>query len=178
MRTPVFEAEVRTWEQAIAICHKQHAAAESSEERWRIGVVITELEMNLDGAQVRLQVERALLAELAKVAPAPRYRVVSVQEYVALVLTGAAVHQWNVLPGETLASSLAKWSRSASDGRGEWLVVGPSSKQRGLLDVIGEDGGEPEDQLLVRDWKWVAPAMCAAFDEGFAEARAAAGGAS
>lgn len=117
-RTPVFEAEVRTWEQAIAICHKQHAEAESSEERWRIGVVITELEMNLDGAQVRLQVERALLAELAKVAPAPRYRVVSVQEYVALVLTGAAVHQWNVLPGETLASSLAKWSRSASDGRG------------------------------------------------------------
>ena len=68
-RTPVFEAEVRTWEQAIAICHKQHAAAESSEERWRIGVVITELEMNLDGAQVRLRVERARLAELAKVVP-------------------------------------------------------------------------------------------------------------
>jgi hypothetical protein len=26
-------------------------------------------------------------------------------------------------------------------------------------EFIGCDGGEPEDQLLVRDWSWVAPAM-------------------
>ena len=25
--------------------------------------------------------------------------------------------------------------------------------------LVGEDGGEPEDQLLVRDWKWVPEEM-------------------
>lgn len=119
-----------------------------------------------DGELVAAELRRA---REAAGGVAPRYRVVSVQEYASLVLAGVAVHQWNVLPGETLASSLAKWSKQASDGRGGWLVVGPSGKHRGLLDVIGEDGGEPEDQLLVRDLKWVAPALCAAFDEGLAE---------
>lgn len=34
------------------------------------------------------------------------------------------------------------------------------------VEIIGEDGGEPEDQILVRDWSWVAPAIQAAFDLG------------
>lgn len=38
-----------------------------------------------------------------------------------------------------------------------------------LLEAIGSDGGEPEDQLLVRDWKWVAPALDAAYQEGLLE---------
>ena len=32
--------------------------------------------------------------------------------------------------------------------------------------VIGEDGGEPEDQLLVRDWDWVVHALNAAEKSG------------
>lgn len=32
--------------------------------------------------------------------------------------------------------------------------------------LIGEDGGEPEDQTLGRAWKWVAPALMAAYERG------------
>jgi hypothetical protein len=31
---------------------------------------------------------------------------------------------------------------------------------------VGHDGGEPEDQLLVRDWHWVVDALNAVADEG------------
>lgn len=31
---------------------------------------------------------------------------------------------------------------------------------------IGRDGGEPEDQLLIRDWGWVCPALNAAYAAG------------
>lgn len=34
------------------------------------------------------------------------------------------------------------------------------------VEFIGEDGGEPEDQTLGRDWKWVAPALMAAYKLG------------
>lgn len=34
------------------------------------------------------------------------------------------------------------------------------------VEFIGADGGEPEDQTLVRDWSWVAPALKAAYDRG------------
>lgn len=29
----------------------------------------------------------------------------------------------------------------------------------GSVDYIGEDGGEPEDQTLGRDWSWVVPTL-------------------
>lgn len=35
-----------------------------------------------------------------------------------------------------------------------WIVV-----DRSTGEEIGRDGGEPEDQLLVRDWQWVAEAL-------------------
>ena len=35
-----------------------------------------------------------------------------------------------------------------------------------IIEIIGTDGGEPEDQLLVRDWKWVAPALNNAYKRG------------
>lgn len=35
--------------------------------------------------------------------------------------------------------------------------------------VIGIDGGEPEDQTLARDWRWVAPALNAAYQAGLAD---------
>ena len=38
-------------------------------------------------------------------------------------------------------------------------------------DRIGEDGGEPEDQLLVRDWQWVVEALNAVDAEGPDERR-------
>lgn len=31
--------------------------------------------------------------------------------------------------------------------------------------IIGSDGGEPEDQVLVRDWRWVVDALNAVVDE-------------
>lgn len=34
------------------------------------------------------------------------------------------------------------------------------------IELIGQDGGSPEDQILVRDWKWVAPALQAAYELG------------
>lgn len=34
------------------------------------------------------------------------------------------------------------------------------------VEFIGADGGEPEDQTLVRDWSWVAPALKAAYERG------------
>lgn len=37
------------------------------------------------------------------------------------------------------------------------------------VEVIGTDGGEPEDQLLWRDWAWVAPALAQARREGRCE---------
>ena len=32
--------------------------------------------------------------------------------------------------------------------------------------IVGGDGGEPEDQLLVRDWEWVVHALNAAYEHG------------
>lgn len=34
------------------------------------------------------------------------------------------------------------------------------------VEYIGEDGGEPEDQSLIRDWSWVAPALQEAYNLG------------
>jgi hypothetical protein len=34
------------------------------------------------------------------------------------------------------------------------------------VELIGEDGGEPEDQVLYRAWAWVAPALKAAYELG------------
>lgn len=34
------------------------------------------------------------------------------------------------------------------------------------VEFIGRDGGEPEDQTLVRDWAWVASALQAAYGLG------------
>lgn len=38
-------------------------------------------------------------------------------------------------------------------------------KDRQTGEIIGYDGGEPEDQLLVRDWQWVAVALNKLADE-------------
>lgn len=35
------------------------------------------------------------------------------------------------------------------------------------IRLIGTDGGEPEDQLLVRDWRWVQEELQKAYNEGF-----------
>lgn len=43
------------------------------------------------------------------------------------------------------------------DADGCWSVV--RTNPDGGEDEIGHDGGEPEDQLLVRDWDWVVPEL-------------------
>jgi hypothetical protein len=32
--------------------------------------------------------------------------------------------------------------------------------------IVGSDGGEPEDQTLVRDWSWIVPALERAYEDG------------
>jgi hypothetical protein len=34
------------------------------------------------------------------------------------------------------------------------------------FELIGWDGGEPEDQILVRDWEWVVHALNKAYQDG------------
>jgi len=34
------------------------------------------------------------------------------------------------------------------------------------VELLGSDGGDPEDQVLSRDWAWVAPALNAAYEAG------------
>lgn len=41
----------------------------------------------------------------------------------------------------------------------------------GVLTLVGYDGGEPEDQLLCRDFKWVLPALNAAWEAGYKQGR-------
>lgn len=40
------------------------------------------------------------------------------------------------------------------------------------LCIVGSDGGEPEDQLLVRNWQWVAVALNRAYDDAIEAAAA------
>ena len=40
-----------------------------------------------------------------------------------------------------------------------------------VIEVIGYDGGEPEDQLLVRDWSWVTSALDAAYRRGLSKSK-------
>lgn len=35
------------------------------------------------------------------------------------------------------------------------------------IKLIGTDGGEPEDQTLYRDWKWVVDALNEAYNLGY-----------
>lgn len=46
-----------------------------------------------------------------------------------------------------------------NDGE-DWTVIDRSTGK-----VIGSDGGQPEDQLLVRNWSWVVDALNALSDE-------------
>jgi hypothetical protein len=55
---------------------------------------------------------------------------------------------------------------SESDRDHRTLVVDTATNA-----VIGMDGGEPEDQLLYRNWGWVVPALNAAYEAGKQDAR-------
>lgn len=46
-------------------------------------------------------------------------------------------------------------------GQGIWRCVDGKP-----VEFIGEDGGEPEDQTLRRDWSWVAGELTRAFELG------------
>mgnify|MGYP001607828731 FL=1 len=47
-------------------------------------------------------------------------------------------------------------------GWGIWYI-----EDNKVVEFIGSDGGEPEDQLLVRNWKWVVNALNEAYEKGY-----------
>lgn len=48
----------------------------------------------------------------------------------------------------------------------EWNSFVVEFPESGTPEMVGSDGGEPEDQRLYRDFKWVVPALNAAFEDG------------
>jgi hypothetical protein len=61
-------------------------------------------------------------------------------------------------PSEVLTPSDLSWDVPAS---------GVFRLEDGVpVQLIGWDGGEPEDQTLGRDWSWIAPALQAAYESG------------
>lgn len=43
------------------------------------------------------------------------------------------------------------------------------------VEVIGSDGSEPEDNTLLRDYRWVAPALQEAYELGVSHGRGSSG---
>lgn len=58
----------------------------------------------------------------------------------------------------------------------EWNTFVVEFPENGSPVVIGRDGGEPEDQTLYRDFKWVVPALNAAFEAGINVGKALSAG--
>lgn len=58
------------------------------------------------------------------------------------------------------ADSTKRFYIDRDDDEERWAVI-----DRSTGEVIGCDGGEPEDQVLVRDWRWVVDALNAVADE-------------
>ncbi len=85
--------------------------------------------------------------------------------YMTLSLEQAAKQWPNVKDdwGDTLKE------RAENERYGDpWLLIAvPDS---GDPTIIGEDGGEPEDQTLTRDWSWVVGALNDAYQKGKADA--------
>lgn len=48
----------------------------------------------------------------------------------------------------------------------EWTSAVVRRRAGKIVEVIGTDGGEPEDQTLIRDWSWVVPALNDAYELG------------
>lgn len=65
-------------------------------------------------------------------------------------------------------ASLGLCEESKDDGV-YWLVeFAPGKAPR----IVSRDGGEPEDQSLMRDWSWVAGALNRAYNDGWGDAAA------
>lgn len=62
------------------------------------------------------------------------------------------------------------------DGPEDWMSGEPTNQlwrcEDGVkVEVLGSDGGEPEDNTLRRDWSWIAPALQAAYELGIEHGR-------
>ena len=68
------------------------------------------------------------------------------------------------------ADNLSEDLRS-SCAESDWALVRVEGAR--IVEVIGYDGGEPEDQLLVRDWDWLPSALDQAYRRGRAAERRA-----
>ena len=68
-----------------------------------------------------------------------------------------------------MGAPIPRWEASWEDALaydGDWNS-GVWRCENGVpVEFIGQDGGEPEDQTLRRDWAWVASALQAAYDFG------------
>ena len=45
---------------------------------------------------------------------------------------------------------IVEYREASEEDRAAWVLIDTATNTE-----VGRDGGEPEDQLLVRDWKWV-----------------------
>lgn len=109
----------------------------------------------------------------------PKYRVVDAEEFAAMVLAGTARLPWmpsdggvEACAGWDVARTVAEWLKEEDQYRSGWYCIGRASFDA-LYRILGCDGGEPEDQTLVRDWAWVAGALQDAYNEGRHDAEVA-----
>jgi hypothetical protein len=64
--------------------------------------------------------------------------------------------------GQKVDTSKRYYIDDLPDGEFGWRII-----DRVTGEEVGRDGGEPEDQSLVRDWEWVVHALNAARAEGY-----------
>lgn len=109
----------------------------------------------------------------------PKYRVVDDEAFATMVLAGIARLPWmpsdggvEACAGWDVERTVAEWLRDAKSYGGGWHCIGRSSRD-GLYRIIGSDGGEPEDQTLVRGWAWVTGALHDAYNAGRHDAEVA-----
>lgn len=53
----------------------------------------------------------------------------------------------------------------------EWTRAVVRRQQGKIIEVLGTDGGEPEDQTLTRDWSWVVSSLNDAYSLGYERGR-------
>lgn len=73
--------------------------------------------------------------------------------------------EFKVVPVNEVSSSNVPGSHMVCDAD-DWGHAVCRYEDGELAEVIGTDGGEPEDQTLGRGWAWVAPALKVAYERG------------
>ena len=66
---------------------------------------------------------------------------------------------------KAIVGALRQCQSGHKPGKCSHYVVALVDEAGAVRDVVGHDGGAPEDQILFRDWDWVAPALQKLADE-------------